>query len=105
MTRNIFAHFQLDGLKNVLLTQHELKNLLKNNKILSLIIALIAFTSYLPSLYNGFVFDDYPAIINNKDVKSDRTYLYSIFFNDFWGTPIIKVNMLYINFIHIVFKV
>lgn len=58
----------------------------------TLIIALIAFTCYVPSLRNDFVFDDLPAIVNNKDVRSNESII-TIFYHDYWGTQINKVSL------------
>lgn len=57
----------------------------------SLVFAALAFLSFWPTLFNGLVFDDQPAIVNNLDVRPQITPVHRIFLNDFWGTNILKV--------------
>ena len=42
----------------------------------------------------GFVFDDLSAIVSNKDVHGE-TSLSEVFTNDYWGTPMSKVCIVY----------
>ncbi|XP_067123471.1 protein O-mannosyl-transferase Tmtc3-like isoform X2 [Centruroides vittatus] len=44
---------------------------------------------YYNALECGFVFDDMSAVKDNKDLRP-ITHVSNIFWNDFWGTPIIK---------------
>lgn len=46
---------------------------------------------YYSSLPCGFVFDDMSAVRDNKDLRPE-TPLANLFWNDFWGTPMHKVN-------------
>lgn len=55
------------------------------------IIALTCILCYHNSLNCGFVFDDISAIKENKDLRPHTPWK-NIFFNDFWGTPMQKVN-------------
>lgn len=57
----------------------------------SVIILLVSLLCYYNSLYCGFVFDDISAIKENRDLRP-YSPLKNIIFNDFWGTPIHKVN-------------
>lgn len=43
----------------------------------------------------GFVFDDMSAVRDNRDIRSE-TPLMELFLNDFWGTPITSVSIIYI---------
>lgn len=76
------------------LIHEQTMNWIKINRIQLAItvIGLLSFLCFLPSISNEFVFDDIPTIINNKDVCPEKTYFTKIFFNDFWGTPIVKVR-------------
>ncbi|XP_004929501.1 protein O-mannosyl-transferase TMTC2 [Bombyx mori] len=49
--------------------------------------ALLAFLLYYNTLDAGFVYDDRRAILSNPDVIG-HTPLWSLFENDFWGTPL-----------------
>ena len=40
---------------------------------------------YLPTLANEPVYDDYSAVVDNADVRADRTALSSLLQHDFWG--------------------
>ncbi|XP_022238245.1 transmembrane and TPR repeat-containing protein CG4050-like [Limulus polyphemus] len=53
------------------------------------VVGTMAFVCYLNSLSCGFVFDDMSAVRDNRDLKPE-TPLLSLFWNDFWGTPIHK---------------
>ncbi|XP_022249300.1 transmembrane and TPR repeat-containing protein CG4050-like [Limulus polyphemus] len=54
-----------------------------------LIITVTAIIVQMTSLRGGLVFDDIAAIRENRDVRSTMSCL-SLFFNDFWGTPLHK---------------
>ena len=56
-----------------------------------LLVVVVCCLSYWPSIWGQLVFDDRPAIIDNKDLRPN-TPLYRLFQNDFWGTPIHKVS-------------
>lgn len=56
------------------------------------IIALTCVLCYYNSIYCGFVFDDISAIKENRDLRSHTPWK-NIFLNDFWGTPMQKVNI------------
>lgn len=58
---------------------------------LAAMVAIAGFTVYLNSLGCGFVFDDISAIKDNRDLRP-HTPLKNVFYNDFWGTPMHKVN-------------
>ncbi|XP_076324037.1 protein O-mannosyl-transferase Tmtc3-like isoform X3 [Tachypleus tridentatus] len=53
------------------------------------VVATVAFVCYLNALSCGFVFDDMSAVRDNRDLRPE-TPLISLFWNDFWGTPIHK---------------
>jgi len=46
---------------------------------------------YYNSLNCGFVFDDVSAVKDNRDLRP-HTPISNLFFNDFWGTSMQKVN-------------
>ncbi|KAK7196519.1 hypothetical protein NESM_000589600 [Novymonas esmeraldas] len=52
------------------------------------VLLLIAAALFSNGLRIGMAFDDHNAIVNNRDAHADKTTLRSIFFNDFWGTPL-----------------
>ncbi|XP_013421827.1 transmembrane and TPR repeat-containing protein 3 [Lingula anatina] len=58
-----------------------------------MVYSAIVFASVLVCYYNslgcGFVFDDVSAIKDNKDLRPE-TPISSLFWNDFWGTPMHK---------------
>ncbi|XP_067118207.1 protein O-mannosyl-transferase Tmtc3-like [Centruroides vittatus] len=54
-----------------------------------LILVTLAIGCYYNSLHCQLVFDDIAAIKENRDVLP-HTPIRNIFFNDFWGTPLIK---------------
>ena len=60
----------------------------------TLVICVVSFVCYYNSLKCGFVFDDISAIKDNKDLRP-TTPLGNLFWNDFWGTPMVKVCMMY----------
>ena len=64
---------------------------LSNSKVYCLIAVAIALT-YHNALDCGFVFDDASAIKDNKDLRPE-TPIMNLFWNDFWGTPMYKVNI------------
>lgn len=66
---------------------------------LAALVALAGFGVYLNSLTCGFVFDDISAIKDNRDLRP-HTPLKNVFFNDFWGTPMHKVEMKTCSFIY-----
>ncbi|AIN98316.1 hypothetical protein LPMP_220210 [Leishmania panamensis] len=49
---------------------------------------LIAGLVFSNGVHAGMAFDDNSAIIANPDTRADKTSLGSIFYNDFWGTPL-----------------
>ena len=51
----------------------------------ALVIIILATATFAPCLRGTFVFDDIPAVIENKNVYSERANLSSAFFHDFWG--------------------
>lgn len=57
----------------------------------SAIVVLTSIVCYHNSCYCGFVFDDISAIKDNRDLRP-HTPLANVFYNDFWGTPMHKVN-------------
>ncbi|RWS15420.1 transmembrane and TPR repeat-containing protein CG4050-like protein, partial [Dinothrombium tinctorium] len=54
-----------------------------------ILITIVTVVCYWPSLYGELVFDDKPAIIDNKDVRRS-TPLYRLFLDDYWGMPMHK---------------
>lgn len=64
-----------------------------------LLITITSLLCYYNSIKCDFVFDDISAIKDNKDLRPD-TALKQIFLNDFWGTPMQKVN----KFLHHIFN-
>ena len=61
-----------------------------------LLLTYLSFVAYWPSLWAGFVFDDRPAIIENKDLRPDVPWN-RIWFDDYWGTTLKSVSELYRN--------
>ena len=57
------------------------------------VVLLLPILLYINSCFCGFVFDDVSAITKNKDLLPE-TPVKNLFFNDFWGTPMIKVRCL-----------
>ena len=57
----------------------------------SVIVCAVAAAAYWNALQCGFVFDDISAIKDNKDLRP-HTPVSNLFFNDFWGTLMTKVN-------------
>ncbi|XP_064628448.1 protein O-mannosyl-transferase TMTC3-like [Lineus longissimus] len=55
----------------------------------SCIVFAVVVVCYYNSLHCGFVFDDASAVKTNKDLRP-HTPLQNLFFNDFWGTPMMK---------------
>ncbi|XP_054159017.1 protein O-mannosyl-transferase Tmtc3-like [Oppia nitens] len=56
-----------------------------------LLVAVVCYVCYWPSIWGQMVFDDRPAIIDNKDLRPN-TPLYRLFVDDFWGTPLHMEN-------------
>jgi hypothetical protein len=52
------------------------------------LLAIITILSYINSFDGQFVFDDISAIVNNRNVRTNETNLWSLFENDYWGTSI-----------------
>lgn len=44
-----------------------------------------SFLVYYNSLWGDFVFDDHRAILTNDDLDADKTAVWGVFVNDFWG--------------------
>jgi hypothetical protein len=65
---------------------HTLPSILRSPYLLLVVVCCL---SYWPSIWGQLVFDDRPAIVDNKDLRPN-TPLYRLFQNDFWGTPIHK---------------
>lgn len=63
--------------------------------VLSAIVIATSIVCYYNSCYCGFVFDDISAIKDNRDLRP-HTPLKNVFLNDFWGTPMHKVNTHYV---------
>ncbi|CAG2104958.1 unnamed protein product [Medioppia subpectinata] len=64
-------------------------SILRNPYVL---LVVVCYISYWPSIWGQLVLDDRPAIIDNKDLRPN-TPLYRLFENDFWGTPLHKVSV------------
>lgn len=56
-----------------------------------LLLFVVNFVFYWPSLHGDFVFDDRPAILDNKNVRGPNDWL-DVFRNDYWGAPIYSVR-------------
>ncbi|CAL8471954.1 g11496 [Coccomyxa elongata] len=56
------------------------------------VLACIGAASYFNTLQAGFTYDDFYAVINNRDVTDDNTPLYDLLLNDFWGYKISRPN-------------
>lgn len=56
-----------------------------------LLVGFVSLLCYVNSFNCGFAFDDMSAIRDNKDLRP-QTPLTQLFFNDFWGQGIQKVN-------------
>ncbi|GFY07799.1 uncharacterized protein TNCV_4287351 [Trichonephila clavipes] len=69
-----------------------------HNKWCSWVIGLSAFICYLNSLSCGLVFDDQPAIRDNKDLRP-TTPLSNLLYNDFWGTPMHRVEDIQLSYV------
>ncbi|KAF5398424.1 Transmembrane and tetratricopeptide repeat containing 3 [Paragonimus heterotremus] len=54
-----------------------------------LFVFTVAILVYLNSLWCGFVFDDVSAIKENQDLRPTTNWT-DVFYNDFWGTPMIQ---------------
>ena len=53
------------------------------------LLSIVCFSNVGPC---GLVFDDISAIKDNKDLRPSQS-LWSLLFNDFWGTPMSKVRI------------
>lgn len=53
-----------------------------------MLLVVITFLIYRNSLECGFVFDDSSAVVDNQDLRSHIHPWWTLFKNDFWGTPI-----------------
>ena len=51
-------------------------------------IAIFAILVRIPCLFGDFVFDDRPAILNNRDIFNTNSLWTEIFKNDFWGSDL-----------------
>lgn len=54
----------------------------------SAVLCVTVAVCYYKAMDCGFVFDDVSAVIENKDLRP-KTAVTNLFFNDFWGTPMI----------------
>jgi hypothetical protein len=52
------------------------------------LLGIITVLCYINSFDGQFVFDDISAIVNNRNVRTNETNLWSLFENDYWGTSI-----------------
>ena len=50
-------------------------------------ISVMATAAFAPCLRGTFVFDDIPAVVENKIIHSKEANLSSAFLHDFWGEP------------------
>ena len=64
----------------------------------SVILVVTTVAIYHNALDCGFVFDDMSAIVENQDLRP-KTPITDLFWNDFWGTPMHKVNIVSDNLI------
>lgn len=53
-------------------------------QFISAVVVITSFVLYVNSIFCGFVFDDFPAVVKNKDVLGDSS-LSSLLWNDYWG--------------------
>ena len=49
------------------------------------LVSAVSFLTYYNSLWGGFVFDDHRAILTNDDLDAEKTDVWGLFVNDFWG--------------------
>ncbi|GIX90834.1 protein O-mannosyl-transferase Tmtc3 [Caerostris extrusa] len=63
-------------------------------KLYPLALTALVALCYCNSLRCGLVFDDIAAISDNRDIRP-HTPMINIFQNDFWGTPLRKVNKVF----------
>ena len=49
------------------------------------LVSAVSFLAYYNSLWGGFVFDDHRAILTNDDLDAEKTDIWGLFVNDFWG--------------------
>lgn len=49
------------------------------------LVSAVSFLTYYNSLWGGFVFDDHRAILTNDDLDAEKSDVWGLFVNDFWG--------------------
>lgn len=57
-------------------------------RICEAVVFLVACLVYCNSLHGDFAFDDYSAIVNNKDVTDWEAPISNLLGNDFWGQDV-----------------
>lgn len=63
----------------------ELREMLTSSLSPVVLISGLSFLVYYNSLWADFVFDDHRAILTNDDLDPEKTVLWGVFVNDFWG--------------------
>ena len=56
-----------------------------------LLLIHLTFLAYWPSLWAELVFDDRPAIIENRDLRKESSWS-DLWWHDYWGTPLKSVS-------------
>ena len=61
---------------------------MKINLLLSVtVVSALAVAAFAPCLRGTFVFDDIPAVMENRIVHAKEVNISSVFAHDFWGEP------------------
>ena len=59
---------------------------------MALLVLAASFLTYVNTLNGGFVFDDHRGILTNDDLDPEKTSLWKLFQNDFWGGRMSRVE-------------
>ena len=59
--------------------------MLKSSLSPAALVFALSFLVYYNSLWGDFVFDDHRAILSNDDLDAEKTNVWGVFVNDFWG--------------------
>jgi hypothetical protein len=66
---------------------------LQTDCLAHILLTAISLIVYWPSIHNQFVFDDFPAIVRNREVTSGFGRWTTLWTTDFWGTPMHHVSL------------
>lgn len=69
------------------LSQNMISTMKTSFRLRATVIFVLGAASFAPCLRGTFVFDDIPAVVENKIVHSKDVNLSSAFLHDFWGEP------------------